>query len=83
MEQVQMLANRVPALDNACTDTGHNCLQDAYGPNSYQYYRSFADLPDDNTHLVVCVCFRWRTDPDRTVREEKFVTTAYFQCFEE
>jgi len=57
--------------------------QDAYDPNSYQYYRAFADLLDDNTHLVVCVRFRWHTDPDGTVREEKFVTTAYFQCFKE
>ena len=57
--------------------------QDVYDPNSYQYYRAFADLPDDNTHLVVCARFRWHTDPDGTVREEKFVTTAYLQCFQE
>lgn len=57
--------------------------QDLYDPNGYQYYRSFHDLPDDNTHVVVWVRFRWPTDPDGTVREEKFVTTAYFQFFEE
>jgi len=57
--------------------------QDPYDPNGYQYYRSFPDLPDDNTHLVVCVRFRWPTAPDGTVREEKFVTTAYFQSFKE
>jgi hypothetical protein len=57
--------------------------QDVYDPNSYQYYRAFPDLPFDNTHLVVCVRFRWATDTDGTVREEKFVTTAYFQAFEE
>jgi hypothetical protein len=57
--------------------------QDPYDPNGYQYYRSFPDLPDDNTHLVVCVRFRWPTEPDGTVREEKFVTTAYFQSFKE
>lgn len=57
--------------------------QDPYDPNSYQYYRSFPDLPDDNTHLVVCVRFRWRTNPDGSMQEEKFVTTAYLQSFKE
>ena len=57
--------------------------QDPYNPNGYQYYRSFANLPDDNTHLIVCVSFRWHTDPGGAVREEKFVTTAYLQSFKE
>ena len=56
--------------------------QDPYDPNGYQYYRSFSGLPDANTHLVVCVRFRWRVAPDGTVQEEKFVTTAYFQFFD-
>jgi hypothetical protein len=55
--------------------------QDPYDPNSYKYYRAFPNLPDDNNHLVVCVRFRWVTQPDGTVEEEKFVTTAYFQFF--
>ena len=55
--------------------------QDPYDPNGYRYYKPFANLPDDNTHLVVCVRFRWPTHPDGTVREEKFITTAYFQAF--
>jgi len=41
------------------------------------------DLPDYNTHIVVCVRFCWITEPDGTMREEKFVTTAYIQSFEE
>lgn len=57
--------------------------QDPYDPNGYQYYRSFPDLPSDNTHVVVCVRFRWFNAPDGTVREEKFVATAYFQSFRE
>ena len=57
--------------------------QDAHVPNSYRYYRAFPNLPDDNTHLVVCVRFRWHTELDGTVRAEKFVTTAYFQAFKE
>lgn len=57
--------------------------QDPYHPHGYQYYRAFLDLPDDNTHIVVCVRFRWVSNPDGSLREEKFVTTAYFQCFEE
>ena len=55
--------------------------QDRYAPNGYQYYRAYSDLPDYNTHLVVCVRFRWPTNPDSSVREEKFVITAYFQVF--
>ena len=55
--------------------------QDPYDPHSYKYYHPFPNLPDDNTHLVVCVRFRWVIEPDGTVREEKFVTTAYLQWF--
>ena len=53
----------------------------AITPHGYKYYRAFPDLPDDNTHMVVCVRFRWVTESDGTVREEKFVTTAYLQSF--
>ena len=55
--------------------------QDAYDPNGYQYYRTFPDLPNANNHIVVCVRFRWRTNPDGTTRREKFVTTTYLQFF--
>ena len=61
---------------------GHR-RQDAYDPNSYQYFRAFSDLPDDQTHVVVCVRFRLAMEADGTVRVEKFVTTAYLQAFEE
>jgi hypothetical protein len=56
--------------------------QDPYDPRGYQYYRAFPGLPDDNTHLVVCVRFRWRTELDGAMHEEKFVTTAYFKYLE-
>lgn len=55
--------------------------QDRYDPKGYQYYRSYLDLPDGNTHLIVCVRFRWSTQRDGTLTEEKFVTTAYLQSF--
>ena len=58
-------------------------LQDPYDTRAYQYYRAFSKLPDDNTHVVVCVRFRFHTIIDGSVREEKFVTTAYLQAFEE
>jgi hypothetical protein len=60
---------------------GHR-RQDPYDPNSYQYYRAFNDLPDGNSHIVVWTRFRWSTQPDGTIQEEKYVTTAYFQFFE-
>lgn len=56
--------------------------QDPYDARGYQYYRSFPSLPDDNTHLIVCARFRWRTEPDGTMHEEKFVTTAYLKHLE-
>lgn len=34
-------------------------------------------------YMVVCLRFRWITEADGTVREEKFVTTAYLQSFGE
>ena len=55
--------------------------QDPYDPQSFKYYAACPDLPNDNSHVVVCVRFRWATEPDGTVREEKFVTTAYLQWF--
>lgn len=55
--------------------------QDPYDSKGYRYYLAFPDLPDGNNHLVVCVRFRWSSMPDGTLREEKFVTTAYFQFF--
>lgn len=55
--------------------------QDLYDANGYQYYQLFVDLPDDNTHIVVYVRFRWSTQANGTLQEEKFVTTAYFQNF--
>ena len=55
--------------------------QDVYDPNSYQYFHPFPDLPDKNSHVVVCVRFRWSIAADGSMNEEKFVTTAYFQVF--
>lgn len=57
--------------------------QDAYDPKSYQYYRAYPHLPDGNTHLIVCVRFRWHAAQVGALQEEKFVTTAYFQAFKE
>ena len=59
---------------------GHR-RQDVYDLTGYQYYRAYPDLPDNNDHLVVFVRFRWRSQPDGSVQEQKFVTTAYFQAF--
>jgi hypothetical protein len=56
-------------------------LQNPYDPNSYRYYLTFPDLPDQNNHLIVCVRFRWHSLPDGTLHEEKCVTTAYLQFF--
>jgi hypothetical protein len=53
--------------------------QDSYDARGWQYSLAFSDLPLDYTHIVVCVRFRRRIDEEGNEREEKFVTTAYFQ----
>ncbi len=53
--------------------------QDAYDSRSWEYSLAFSDLPLDYTHLVVCVRFRRSKDDEGNERDEKFVTTAYFQ----
>lgn len=55
--------------------------QDPLDPQSWQYYYPFDNLPDDNSHLVVCVRLRIVDEPDGGSHEERFVTTAYFQLF--
>lgn len=55
--------------------------QDPIIPNAYKYYREFDDLPEGMNHLVAVVVFRWATDPNGVVHEEKFIVTAYFQFF--
>jgi hypothetical protein len=55
--------------------------QDPIIPNTYKYYRKFDDLPEGMNHLVAVVVFRWATDPEGAMHEEKFVVTAYFQFF--
>jgi len=55
--------------------------QDPLIPKAYKYYRKFDDLPEGMNHMVAVVVFRWVTDPDGAMHEEKFIVTAYFQFF--
>jgi len=55
--------------------------QDPLISNTYKYYQKFDDLPRRMNHVVAVVVFRWVTDPDETMHEEKFIVTAYFQFF--
>ncbi|MEA3341723.1 MAG: hypothetical protein U9R15_17300 [Chloroflexota bacterium] len=55
--------------------------QDPIIPNTYKYYRRFDDLLEGMSHMVAVVVFRWATDSDGVMHEEKFIVTAYFQFF--
>jgi hypothetical protein len=55
--------------------------QDPLDPQAWQYYQPFDDLPDGNTHVVVCVRLKVVDDAEGGAHEERFVTTAYFQLF--
>ncbi|NUO82192.1 hypothetical protein HUU05_19140 [candidate division KSB1 bacterium] len=55
--------------------------QDAYDPNGYQYYRAFPSLPDDNTHLIVCVRFRWAIDANGNAPRREVCNHRLFPSF--
>ncbi|MBI3360474.1 MAG: hypothetical protein HY023_05120 [Chloroflexi bacterium] len=55
--------------------------QDPLDPQGWQYYHPFDDLPDDNSHVVVCVRLKMVDDDEGGAHEERFVITAYFQLF--
>jgi hypothetical protein len=48
-------------------------FQDSIRPDIYLYYRDYGGLPQQNTTIVVVVCFGFAPDG----RENNFVITAY------
>ena len=51
--------------------------QDALNPQKYRYSKAFGDLPEDNTHIVAIVLFRFSEGEDGRPRPNNYVVTAY------
>ena len=51
--------------------------QDLLNPSKYRYSRAFADLAEDNTHIVAIVLFRMREEKPDSVLPNNYVVTAY------
>ena len=51
--------------------------QDSLNPNKYRYSKAFADLAEDNTHIVAIVLFRLREEKPGRVLPNNYIVTAY------
>jgi hypothetical protein len=53
--------------------------QDALNPQKYRYSKAFGHLPEDNTHAVVIVLFRYAEGPDGKPIANNYIVTAYLK----
>jgi hypothetical protein len=53
--------------------------QDALNPQKYRYVKVFADLPDDNTHMVAIVLFHFRQGEDGKPLPNNSIVTPYMK----
>jgi hypothetical protein len=53
--------------------------QDALNPQKYRYVKAFADLLEDNTHMVAIVLFRFRQGADGKPLPNNYIVTAYMK----
>lgn len=51
--------------------------QDRLNPQKYRYTMAFHDLPEDNTHIVAIVLFRFSEGPSGEPVPNNYVVTAY------
>ena len=51
--------------------------QDTLNPQKYRYINSFYDLPEDNTHIVAIVLFRFREDSDSKPLSNNYIVIAF------
>jgi hypothetical protein len=54
-------------------------VQDALNPQKYRYVKAFADLPEDNTHMVAIVLFRFRQGDNGKPLPNNYIVTAYMK----
>lgn len=51
--------------------------QDSLNPRKYRYTRAFADLVEDNTHIVAIALFRFRVGETGETNPNNYIVTAY------
>jgi hypothetical protein len=51
--------------------------QDVLNPQKYRYSQAFADLVEDNTHIVAIVLFRFSEGEDGKPLPNNYIVTAY------
>jgi len=51
--------------------------QDPLNPQKYRYVRAFADLAEDNTHLIAIVLFRFSEGEEGKPVPNNYIVTAY------
>jgi hypothetical protein len=51
--------------------------QDGLNPHKYRYRKSFADLVEDNTHIIAIVLFRFRVSATGKSIANNYLVTAY------
>ena len=53
--------------------------QDALNPQKYRYSKSYTDLIEDNTHMVVIILFRFSEDEQGRPEPNNYIVTAYMK----
>lgn len=53
--------------------------QDTLNPQKYRYSQEFDDLPEDNTHIVAIVLFRFNEDEQGRPIPNNYIVTAYMK----
>jgi hypothetical protein len=51
--------------------------QDESNPQKYRYRQAFADLPEEATHIVAIVLFRFRAEQGNRLATNNYIVTAY------
>jgi hypothetical protein len=50
--------------------------QNGLNPQKYRYAKAFADLPEDNTHMMAIALFRFRQVDDGKPHPNHYIVTA-------
>ena len=53
--------------------------QDTLNPQKYRYGKRFNNLPEDNTHIVAIVLFRFNEDEQGRPIPNNYIVTAYMK----
>jgi hypothetical protein len=51
--------------------------QDPLNPHKYRYFKEFADLVEDNTHIIAIVLFRFSEAEGGKPVSNNYIVTAY------